>query len=70
MRSFEVITPEANCPGSRLQPKRHGAASIQKYSECIPSDFGVAGAKVNPFGFAGRGIKPGIHIFVLGLKFS
>ena len=70
MRSFKVILPEANRPGPRLQPKRRGAASIQEDSECIPSDPGVGVAKINPFSFAGRGCKQGVHIFVFRLKFS
>ena len=36
MRSFEVIMPEANCPCSRDQPKRHRAAPIQSGSVCFP----------------------------------
>jgi hypothetical protein len=70
MRSFEVIPPEANRPGSRLQPKRRGAALIQKDSECVPSDPDAVVAKVNPFGFAGRGFKQSIHIFAPGVEFS
>jgi hypothetical protein len=70
MRSFEIIPPEANRPGSRLQPKRRGVASIQKDSECIPSDPDIVVAEVNPFGFAGRDFKRSVHVFVPGLKFS
>jgi hypothetical protein len=70
MRSFEIITPEANRSGSGLQPERRGAALIQKDSERIPGDPGVGVAKVNPFGFAGRGCQQSVHIFVPGLKSS
>jgi hypothetical protein len=70
MRSFEIIRPEINRPGPRLQPKRSGAASIKKDSECIPCDPGVILAKVNPVGLKGRDFKHGVHIFVPGLKFS
>jgi hypothetical protein len=70
MRAFEIITPEANRPASRLQPKRRRAASIQKDSECIPSDPDAVVAKVKRFGFAGRCFKQSVHIFVPGLKFS
>jgi hypothetical protein len=70
MRSFQVIPPEPYCPGSRLQPKRRGTATIQKDAECIPGDPGVVAAKVNPFGFAGRGFKQNVHILAPGLKFS
>jgi hypothetical protein len=70
MRSFQVVTPEVNRPGSRLQPKRRGTATIQKDSEGIPGDPGVVAAKVNPFGFAGRGFKQNVHILAPGLKFS
>jgi hypothetical protein len=70
MRSFEVITPEANRPGSRLQPKRHGAASIQKDLVCIPGDPDVVVAKVNHFGFVGWGFKQSVHVFALGLNSS
>jgi len=70
VRSFEIITPEAHRPGSRLHPKRRGAASIQKDSECIPSDPDAVVAKVKRFGFAGRCFKPSVHIFVPELKFS
>jgi len=70
MRSFEVIPPEAHCPGSCLQPKRSGAAPIQEDSECIPSDPHVVVAEVNPFSFPGRGFKRSVHTRVPGLKFS
>jgi hypothetical protein len=53
MCSFEIITPEANHPGYRLQPKRHRAASMQKDSACIPGDPDVVVAKGNLFGFVG-----------------
>jgi hypothetical protein len=61
MCSFEVTAPEANRPGSRLQPKRHGAASIQRDSVCIPGGSDVVVAKVNRFGFVGRSFKQNVH---------
>ncbi|MFZ1073021.1 MAG: hypothetical protein WAO21_06240 [Verrucomicrobiia bacterium] len=57
MRSFEVITLEANRLDSRPQPKRHGAASIQNDPAWIPGDPGAAVAKNSHFGFAGRDFK-------------
>ncbi len=70
MRAFEVITPEANRPGSRLQPKRRGAAFVLKDSECIPGDPDGVVAKVNPLGFASRSFKRSVHISVSGVEFS
>ena len=70
MRAFEVVTPEANRPDSRLQPKRRRTASVLKDSESIPSDPDAVMAKVNPLGFASRSFKQSVHIFVPGLKFS
>ena len=70
MRTFEVITPEANRPGSRLQPKRHGAASIQKELVCISGNLDVVVAKVNRFGFVGRVFKRSVHVFAPGLNSS
>ena len=70
MHSFEVITPEANCPRSRLQPKRHGAALIQKVSVFFVGDPDVVVAKVNRFSFVGRSFKQSVHIFAPGLKSS
>lgn len=70
MRAFEVIPSETNRPRSRLQPKRRGAALIQKDSEYIPGDPDVVAAKVNRFGFAGWSFKRSVHIFVPGMGFS
>jgi len=36
-----------------------GAALIQREWVCVPDDPGVVVAKVNRFGFVGRGFKPG-----------
>ena len=68
MRSFEVIMPEANRSGSRLQPKRRGAALIQGDSVCFSGGPGVVVAKVNRFGFVGRGFKQSVHIFLMPKK--
>jgi hypothetical protein len=35
MRSFEVITPEANRPSSHFQPKRYNAALILRFDPAI-----------------------------------
>jgi len=70
MRAFEVITPEANRPTPRLQPKRRGAVSIQKDPEGIPGDPDVVGAKVNSFSFAGRGFKQSVHLRFWGGPFK
>src|ERR1035437_5873396 len=70
MRSFEVIMPEANRPGSRLQPKRHGVALVQRDSIYIPGDPDVGAPKVARFGFERRSFKEDVHIFALGLKGS
>jgi hypothetical protein len=70
MRSFEVIMPEASRPGSRLQPKRHGVALVQRDSIYIPGDPDVGAPKVARFGFERRSFKEDVHIFALGLKAS
>jgi hypothetical protein len=70
MRSHEIIASEVNCSGSRLQPKRHGAALIQKVSVFFVGDPDVIVAKVNRFGLVGRRFKVRVHIFVPGLKSS
>ena len=63
MRLHEVITPEADRPGSRLQPKRHGAALIRRASVRLPDDLDFVVMPVNRFGFAGRIFKPRVHWF-------
>jgi len=68
--SHEIIASEVNCSGSRLQPKRHGAALIQKVSVFFVGDPDVIVAKVNRFGLVGRRFKVRVHIFVPGLKSS
>jgi len=70
MRSHEIIASEVNCSGSRLQPKWHGAALIQKVSVFFVGDPDVIVAKVNRFGLVGRRFKVRVHIFVPGLKSS
>ena len=61
MRSHEIIASEVNCSGSRLQPKRHGAALIQKVSVFFVGDPDVIVAKVNRFGLVGRRFKERVH---------
>ena len=61
MRSFEVSALEAKRSGSRLHPKRHGAASNQRDSVCFPGDRDVVVVKISRFGFVGRGFKGSIH---------
>lgn len=70
MRSREVIPPEANRPGPRLRPKRHGAALIRRASVCSPDNPDLVVAKVNRFGFVGRSFKQRVHILVSRLKCS
>jgi hypothetical protein len=70
MRLHKFVTPEANRSGSRLQPKRHGAALIRKDSACIPSDPDIVMAKLNGSDFVGRNFRDSVHIFALGLKSS
>jgi hypothetical protein len=70
MRSFEVITTEANRPSSRLQPERRGAASIQRDAMGIPSGPGDVVARVRRSNFMGTGFSQRIHIFAFGLKSS
>jgi hypothetical protein len=61
MRSFEVSASEPNRSGSRLQPKRRGAASIQRDSACFPGATDIVVTKVNRFGFVGRSVKESVH---------
>jgi hypothetical protein len=68
MCSYEVIMLEANRPGSRLQPKRHGAALIRRASVSFPDDTTAVVAKVRRFGFVGTRFKKSVHVFAPGLK--
>jgi hypothetical protein len=52
MRPFKFMTPEADRPGSRLQPERRGAALIKGASIFFPDN---------------RGRKQGVHDFDSGL---
>jgi hypothetical protein len=70
MRSHEIITPEANRPGSGLQPTQLEAALIRRATVCFPDDPDVVVARVNRFGFVGRSFKQSVHIFAPGLKSS
>jgi hypothetical protein len=70
MCSHDVIMPKANRPGSRLQPKRYGAALIRRTSVSFPDDTTAVVARVRRFGFVGTRFKKGVHIFALGLKSS
>jgi len=51
MRPFEFMTPEADRPGSRLQPERRGAALIKEASVFFPDN---------------RSRKQGVHDFDSG----
>jgi hypothetical protein len=66
MHSREIITPEANRSDSCPLPKRHGAAWIQRDSDCIP----VVAAKVHDFRLVGWSFEQSVHIFAPGLKSS
>jgi hypothetical protein len=53
MRSFEFATPEADHPGSGLQPNRRGTVLVQGNSIYFSDD---------------RSFKQSVHIFALGLS--
>jgi len=61
MRSFDVITPEVNRSGCRLQPAHHGAALVQGDPARFPGNPGVVVAKASRFGLAGRSFKERVH---------
>ena len=46
MRSFDVITPEVNRSGCRLQPAHHGAALVQGDPARFPGNPGVVVARI------------------------
>ena len=61
MRSFEMITSEANGLESRLQPKRHRTAFIQRKSEGIPGDPGIVVLKATRSSVVQRSFSGGVH---------
>jgi hypothetical protein len=61
MRVLEVSTPEANRPGSRLQPERIGAVWIWRDSACLPVAPAVVAAKANSSGFVGVKSQGSVH---------
>jgi hypothetical protein len=67
MRSFEVNASEANGPGSRLQPKRHGAALVWRDSVYF-SDDRRFGQSVHNFDSELRSLRN--HEALLSAKFN
>ena len=62
MCSFEVITAEANRPRSRLQPKRHGAASSHRFQTCPGVRHGSGRTCVGALLQLGLGLQPVLKI--------
>jgi hypothetical protein len=61
MRSFEVITPEADCSGAGFPPKRHAAGSIRRATVHFPEDPRVAMAKISRFGMGRNDFQERAH---------